>query len=57
LIETNLFRTSFAVYYLEKGLGIADVNDFLDAVTGGTVTSLEKALGVTDLEAALGIAP
>lgn len=33
------------VYYLEKGLGIIAVDELLDDLTGGAVTSLEKALG------------
>lgn len=45
-----------AVFYLERGLGIEDVDKLLDTLTGGAVTSLEDALGVTDLEDALGIA-
>jgi hypothetical protein len=43
------------VYYLEEGLGINAVDDLIDEETGGAFTSLESALGVTDLENALGI--
>lgn len=47
-------RTLSSVYYLEEGLGINAVDDFIDMETGGAYTSLEAALGVTDLEAAIG---
>ncbi|PWN90818.1 hypothetical protein FA10DRAFT_302014 [Acaromyces ingoldii] len=43
------------IYYLEEGLGVNAVDDFLDKETGGAITSIEKALGVTDIEKALGI--
>jgi len=41
---------------LESGLGIDAVNAFLDNATGGVISSLEGALGVTDIEKALGLA-
>lgn len=42
---------------LLEGTGVNDVNAFLDEATGGTITSLTEALGVDDVEAALGIIP
>lgn len=42
---------------LLEGLGINDVNAFLDSATGGAISSLTEALGVDDIEAALGIVP
>jgi hypothetical protein len=41
---------------LLDGLGLRDVNDYLDQQTGGAITNLEDALGVTDIEVALGLA-
>jgi hypothetical protein len=41
---------------LEEGLGVTAVNAFLDEATGGAITSLEDALGVTDVYKALGLA-
>lgn len=38
-----------------EGVGVTEVNKFLDAATGGAVTSLSEALGVTDIEKALGL--
>lgn len=43
------------IYYLEEGLGVNAIDDFLDKETGGAITSIEDALGVTDIEDALGI--
>lgn len=41
---------------LEEGVGVTAINQFLDDATGGAITSLEDALGVTDLYKALGLA-
>ncbi|KAH7312611.1 hypothetical protein B0I35DRAFT_411314 [Stachybotrys elegans] len=38
------------------GAGVTAVNEFLDETTGGAITSLEDALGVTDILVALGLA-
>lgn len=40
---------------IEDGVGITAVNEFLDDATGGAITSLEDALGVTDIFKALGL--
>jgi hypothetical protein len=40
---------------LEDGLGVTAVNKFLDESTGGAITSIEDALGVTDVLKALGL--
>lgn len=45
-----------AVAMLMDGTGITAVNEFLDNTTGGAITSIEDALGVTDVLEALGIA-
>lgn len=45
-----------AVAMLESGLGLPEVEAFLDNATGGAITSLEDALGVTDVLKALGLA-
>lgn len=39
-----------------EGVGVPEVNAFIDSATGGAVSSLEAALGVTDVEKALGLA-
>lgn len=44
------------VKMLEDGLGITAVDSFLDKESGGAITSLEKTLGVTDIESAIGAA-
>jgi len=41
---------------LEDGLGVTAVNEFLDEATGGAITSIEDALGVSDVLVALGLA-
>lgn len=38
-----------------QGVGLPEIDSFLDATTGGAISSLEGALGVTDLEKALGL--
>lgn len=43
------------VALLLKGVGLPEIDKFLDNVTGGALTSLEEALGVTDLEKALNL--
>lgn len=40
---------------LLQGIGLDDVEAWLDGVTGGAVTSLSEVLGVPDVLAALGI--
>lgn len=40
---------------LLQGIGLPEIDKFLDAATGGAISSLEGALGVPDLEKALGI--
>ena len=46
-----------AVGMLLEGLGVYEVNAFLDSATGGAVSSLTEILGIDDIEAALGIVP
>lgn len=41
---------------LEDGLGVTAVNEFLDKATGGAISSIEDALGVTDVLEAIGAA-
>ena len=40
---------------LLSGVGVPAVDKFLDDATGGAITSIEKALGVPDIEKALGL--
>lgn len=42
---------------LLQGVGIDEVEKWLDGVTGGAVSSLSDVLGVSDVLAALGIEP
>ncbi|KID74441.1 hypothetical protein MBR_06540, partial [Metarhizium brunneum ARSEF 3297] len=42
-----------AVAMLLQGIGLPQVDAFLDSATGGAMSSLEGALGVTDIEKAL----
>ena len=46
-----------AVGMLLQGIGLDDVEAWLDGVTGGAVSSLSEALGIPDVLAALGIKP
>lgn len=38
-----------------EGVGVPQVDAFLDGATGGAISSLEEALGVPDIEKALGL--
>jgi hypothetical protein len=44
-----------AVAMLLQGVGVPQIDAFLNAATGGTICSLEKALGVPDIEKTLGL--
>ena len=52
LIETVLE----AIAMLAEGLGLDEVNDFLNEATGGALKSLEDAAGITELLRRLGLA-
>ena len=41
---------------LAEGLGLDEVNDFLNEATGGALKSLEDAAGITELLRRLGLA-
>ena len=41
---------------LLEGLGLDEVNAFLDEATGGALTDLEEAIGIYDLLEELGLA-
>lgn len=45
-----------AIAMLMEGLGLDEVNSFLDEATGGALTDIEEALGIYDLLEGLGIA-
>ena len=45
-----------AVAMLLEGLGLDEVNAWLDEETGGALTKLEDAVGITDLLEELGLA-
>lgn len=45
-----------ALAMLVEGLGLDEVNAFLDEATGGELTKLEDAVGITDLLEELGLA-
>jgi hypothetical protein len=40
---------------LLQGVSVPQIDAFLNAATGGTICSLEKALGVPDIEKTLGL--
>ncbi|PWN24947.1 hypothetical protein BDZ90DRAFT_89751 [Jaminaea rosea] len=53
--ESDVDAVGTGLCYLEAGLGVTSLTDFLDTELGGAISALEKMLGVTKLEESIGL--
>ncbi|CAO1621960.1 unnamed protein product [Parajaminaea phylloscopi] len=54
-LSNNARSLTTGICYLEAALGVPDVEDTLDSILGGAVSTLEQDLGLTQLESGLGL--